>query len=123
MYQQVSAIKNLPINGKLKSFTLSHKSVYFYLLSWQEQAGKVFPSQQRIADDLGASKRSINRYLESLENFGLITRRRRFDTSTEYRIRPAHEVIAMNPQGQDRQQENAYQEAVQEPVEGDFNPW
>jgi len=95
MYDEVSFIKQLPCNGKIKSFSLEHKAVYSYLLSWKEQAGSVFPSQQRIADDLGTPKRSIIRYLDALEDFGIIVRTRRYDSSTMYDVKHAHEVVAM----------------------------
>ncbi|WP_061795842.1 helix-turn-helix domain-containing protein [Serratia ficaria] len=122
-YSDVQCIPFITVRGKSKVFSPADKAVYFYLLSLQENAGQVFPSIATLSRKLGMPERTVQRSIKWLREALLVDVQRRYDSSNLYSVTPPHEVIAMNPQGQDRQQENAYQEAVQEPVEGYFNPW
>src|SRR5438552_18820098 len=66
-------------NFLLKSKTLSSgdKMTFAMLLSYAWQNDYSFPGQQRLAQDLGLSDRSVRTHLKSLEVNGLLAIRRR----------------------------------------------
>ncbi len=53
------------------------KLAYIVLLSYAWQAGSCFPGQERMAEDMGSGKRSIVRYMQELEEAGLLEVKRR----------------------------------------------
>lgn len=61
--------------------TANEKWVYCALLSYQENAGSVFPSNGYLAEMLGMSEISVKRSTKKLESLGLISKTRRFNKS------------------------------------------
>lgn len=53
------------------------KLTYMVLLSYAWQQAQAYPGQDRLADDMGVSERSVRTYLDQLVASGLITIRRR----------------------------------------------
>jgi DNA-binding transcriptional ArsR family regulator len=66
-------------NFLLKSSKLSagDKITFAMLLSYAWQNDFCFPGQDRLAQDLGLSERSVRTHLKSLEQYGLLAIRRR----------------------------------------------
>jgi DNA-binding transcriptional ArsR family regulator len=66
-------------NFLLKSSKLSagDKMTFAMLLSYAWQNDYCFPGQQRLAEDLGLSDRSVRTHLKSLEAIGLLAIQRR----------------------------------------------
>ena len=66
-------------NFLLKSAKLSagDKMTFAMLLSYAWQNDYCFPGQQRLAEDLGLSDRSVRTHLKSLEAIGLLAIQRR----------------------------------------------
>lgn len=60
-----------------RKFTSAHKLLYVLLVRRWGRQGPCFPSQKRLASDLGMNERTIRRTIEDLEEFGLISRRTR----------------------------------------------
>ena len=67
---------------RAKNLSPSSKCLYALLLDYARQDGHCFPGQQRMAEDLGVSKKSIGKWLQELSRFGLITSKRRGLTKT-----------------------------------------
>lgn len=62
---------------------------YFALCHHARQAKSCFPSQELLAEEIGCSVRNIRRYLDELEDAGLIRRERGGNGSpTRYYLRP-----------------------------------
>lgn len=53
------------------------KLTYAMLLKYARELHECFPGQERLADDMGCSVRSISRYISDLENAGLVSVKRR----------------------------------------------
>ena len=53
------------------------KLLYAVLLSYAWQQGSCFPGTERLQHDLGCGKNQVTRYLQELEDAGLVSRRRR----------------------------------------------
>jgi hypothetical protein len=53
------------------------KLLYAVLLSYAWQQGSCFPGAERLQHDLGCGKNQVTRYLQELEDAGLVSRRRR----------------------------------------------
>lgn len=69
------------------TFNLTHKSVYCFLLNYQMMTGKVFPSYKHLQDNLGiGSDNTIKKYLDELENMGLLKAISRKGTSNIYEL-------------------------------------
>ncbi|MDJ0035173.1 helix-turn-helix domain-containing protein [Pantoea allii] len=64
-------------NGKSYKFTANHKMLYAYLEGWQVNTGKVFPSYNKIADVLGVTRKTVEKWIVSLVEMGLITKTNR----------------------------------------------
>lgn len=66
-------------NFILKSTKLSagDKITFAMLLSYAWQNDYCFPGQERLAEDLGLSERSVRTHLKALERSGLLSIRRR----------------------------------------------
>src|SRR5260221_4069184 len=62
---------------KSKKLSSGDKMAFAMLLSYAWQNDSCFPGQQRLAQDLGLSDRSVRNNLQSLERNGLLTIRRR----------------------------------------------
>src|SRR5438270_13768502 len=63
------------------------KLTYMGLLSYAWQDGSCFPGQDRLAHDLGLGRRSIVRYLQELQESGLlIVERRGLGLTNVYRL-------------------------------------
>lgn len=60
---------------------MTDKAVYCALLSYQENAVSVFPSNAYLAAMLGTSESSIKRSTQVLQSLGLISKARRFNKS------------------------------------------
>lgn len=60
---------------------MTDKAVYCALLSYQENAGSVFPSNAYLAEMLGTSESSVKRSTQALQSLGLISKARRFNKS------------------------------------------
>ncbi|RRA91577.1 helix-turn-helix domain-containing protein [Aeromonas veronii] len=74
---------------KIKGYTfnLNHKSVYCFLLNYQMMSGKVFPSYKHIQDNLGiGSDNTVKKYLDELEEMGLVKTTSRKGTSKLYEL-------------------------------------
>src|SRR3712207_4743925 len=52
--------------------TLGAKVTYMVLLSYAWQEGSCFPGQDRMAHDMGVSRRSVIIYLQQLQETGLV---------------------------------------------------
>ena len=80
-------------NFLLKSTKLSSgdKMTFAMLLSYAWQNDYCFPGQERLAEDLGLSDRSVRTHLKSLELIGLLAIQRRGQGKTniyELNLRP-----------------------------------
>ncbi|WP_439827516.1 helix-turn-helix domain-containing protein [Aeromonas enteropelogenes] len=82
-FDEIYKIKK--INGI--TFNLNHKSVYCFLLNYQMMSGKVFPSYKHIQDNLGiGSDNTVKKYLDELEEMGLVKATSRKGTSKIYEL-------------------------------------
>jgi DNA-binding transcriptional regulator YhcF (GntR family) len=64
----------------------THVHVLIGLLSFADRAGKCWPSLRRIAEAVGMSLSRVQRVIVEMEVAGHLTRRRRFGSSTVYRV-------------------------------------
>jgi hypothetical protein len=64
----------------------THVHVLIGLLSFADRAGKCWPSLRRLADTVGMSLTRVQRAIAEMEVAGHLTRRRRFGSSTVYRV-------------------------------------
>lgn len=94
-YSDVQRIPSIPVKGKHEAFSPADKAVYFYLLSLQENAGKVFPSVSTLSRELGIPERTVKRSLKWLQDAFLISAQRRYDNSNLYSVTPPHEVMRL----------------------------
>ena len=94
-YSDVQRIPSIPVKGKHEAFSPVHKAVYFYLLSLQENAGKVFPSIPTLSRELGIPERTVKRSLKWLQDAFLIAAQRRYDNSNLYSVTPPYEVMRL----------------------------
>jgi hypothetical protein len=62
---------------KSKKLSSGDKMAFAMLLSYAWQNDSCFPGQERLAEDMGLSERSVRTNLKSLERNGLLTIRRR----------------------------------------------
>ncbi|WBM71938.1 helix-turn-helix domain-containing protein [Buttiauxella sp. WJP83] len=76
-------VMRTPCKGKI---TQNLKLVYCVLLGFQENAGKAFPSNQYIADEIGISKRAVIDNTAELERMGLIKKQRQYNNSNIYTV-------------------------------------
>src|SRR4051812_9169287 len=53
------------------------KLSYVMLLSYAHQKDSCFPGQEKLAEDLGAGRRSVIRYIKELQDSGLLVVKRR----------------------------------------------
>lgn len=68
---------------------LGPKVLYCYLFTYRNaETGKAFPSQKRIANDLGVSIRSVLRWIDKLIEAGWIDRLKRLDVDPEFKGHP-----------------------------------
>ncbi|MFQ1992439.1 helix-turn-helix domain-containing protein [Aeromonas hydrophila] len=82
-FDEIYKIKK--INGI--TFNLNHKSVYCFLLNYQMMSGRVFPSYKHIQDNLGiGSDNTVKKYLDELEEMGLVKATSRKGTSKIYEL-------------------------------------
>lgn len=94
-YSDVQRITSMPVKGKPEVFSPADKAVYFYLLSLQENAGKVFPSISHLSRELGIPERTVKRSLKWLQDALLISVQRRYDNTNLYSVVPTHEVLRL----------------------------
>ncbi|CNJ03699.1 Uncharacterized protein conserved in archaea [Yersinia frederiksenii] len=93
-YTDVSFIQHIIINGEKKLFGWSLKFLYGYLLTFQENTGgAVYPSEKRIAEDLGAGIKTISKHLKGLEELGLVKKESRKGLSNIYYVLDINEVV------------------------------
>lgn len=93
-YADVSSIQHIIINGEKKLFGWSLKFLYGYLLTFQENTGgAVYPSEKRIAEDLGAGIKTISKHLKGLEELGLVKKESRKGLSNIYYVLDINEVV------------------------------
>lgn len=57
---------------RFPGITPGAKLLYVLLLSYAWNSGSCFPGQDRVADDLGVSERSVRNYITELETVGLL---------------------------------------------------
>ena len=62
---------------KSKKLSAGDKMTFAMLLSYAWQNDFCFPGQERLAEDMGLSDRSVRTHLKSLESNGLLTIQRR----------------------------------------------
>lgn len=78
------------VKGKLFSFPM--KCLYSYLLHWSKDNKTVYPSAQRICNDLGIGSRvSLKKYINKLEEVGLLSVERKVGMSSTYSVMPFSE--------------------------------
>ena len=65
-----------------KTLSDSAFRVYGLIIKYAQDRGRAWPGITRMAEDLGKSERSISRSLQELEGRNIITRQRRFGTSS-----------------------------------------
>ncbi|WP_343553759.1 helix-turn-helix domain-containing protein [Pantoea sp.] len=94
-YSDVQRITSMQVKGKHEAFSPADKAVYFYLLSLQENAGKVFPNISTLSRELGISERTVKRSLKWLQDALLIAAQRRYDNSNLYSVTPPYEVVRL----------------------------
>ena len=78
---------------KSKKLSAGDKMTFAMLLSYAWQNDYCFPGQERLAQDLGLSDRSVRTHLKSLEANGLLTIQRRGQGKTnvyELNLKPKH---------------------------------
>lgn len=73
--QGFTQIPNYVFKDKRLSF--GARITYGILLSYAWQAGSCFPGQDKIAADLGAVRKTVNRFLQELRKAGYIDWKRR----------------------------------------------
>ncbi|MGU5652346.1 helix-turn-helix domain-containing protein [Aeromonas allosaccharophila] len=96
-FDEIYKIKK--INGI--TFNLNHKSVYCFLLNYQMMSGKVFPSYKHIQDNLGiGSDNTVKKYLDELEEMGLVKATSRKGTSKIYELVTLAEFNALDTEEQ-----------------------
>lgn len=69
--------------------------LYSLLLKYAQQKDYAYPGVKRLAEDLGKSEKSVKRALAELTERGLISRQRRFGTSTVTYIEDPNEVYGL----------------------------
>jgi len=60
-----------------KEISVGAKLTYAMLLKYARELEECFPGQDRLADDIGTSRQSVNAYIRELRQAGLISVRRR----------------------------------------------
>ncbi len=60
-----------------KKLSVGAKLTYAMLLKYAWQNNFCFPGQERLADDMGTSKRSVVAYIRELQNAGFVNVKRR----------------------------------------------
>lgn len=78
-YRNVQRIKFLhsQSTGKIKSFSLVQKAIYFFLYSWVAVGKEAFPSLEEMADELAVSRKTIHSAIDELVDFGIVRRQYR----------------------------------------------
>jgi hypothetical protein len=69
-----------------KSLPPNQMLVIICLCDWANDDGVCWPSLDRIAWKTGLSKRSVQRIIATFEDLGIVTKTRRYHTSTIYRV-------------------------------------
>ncbi|MCA9386174.1 helix-turn-helix domain-containing protein [Candidatus Dojkabacteria bacterium] len=83
---------------RCSKLTMSAKTVYGLLLDYAWQDGECFPGQERLANDCGVHRNTIQKYLVELKEFGLITwKRRGLNKSNMYYILSIQDVFKNMP--------------------------
>lgn len=67
-----------------KALSVGAKLAYAMLLKYAWDAGGCYPGQIRLAQDMGSGERSVRRYLEELEQSGLLEIEQRGLGKTNY---------------------------------------
>ena len=62
---------------KNKKLSVGEKMTYAMFISYAWHNNQCFPGQERLADDMGAGVRSVNRFIKGLEAKGFLTIQRR----------------------------------------------
>ncbi|MFB2873452.1 helix-turn-helix domain-containing protein [Aeromonas jandaei] len=103
-FDEIYKIKKI----KGMTFNLNHKSVYCFLLNYQMMGGKVFPSYKHIQDNLGiGSDNTVKKYLDELEEMGLVKATSRKGTSKIYELVTLADFNALDTEEQQtRKQSN-----------------
>jgi biotin operon repressor len=57
--------------------SIGAKLTYAMLLKYARELDECFPGQDRLAEDMGTSRQSVNTYIKELSQVGLITVQRR----------------------------------------------
>lgn len=60
-----------------KELSLGAKLTYAMLLKYAREDDECFPGQDRLGDDIGTSRQSVNTYIKELRDASLVTIRRR----------------------------------------------
>lgn len=79
LYSQIRDIRRI---GDLK-LKQCHKAL---LWAFDSRGKKVFPSLQTIAGDCGSSVPTVMRGIKDLENVGVLTKKRRWNSSNRYEL-------------------------------------
>ena len=82
---------------KNKDLSFGAKTVYGLLLSYAWHNNEVFPGQDRIAADAGATRQTINKYIQELVRAQLVSIRQRGMGKTA--IYTLHEIVDKSRQG------------------------
>src|SRR4051812_38961831 len=73
----VSSVGPVTVLKTRRKFSDGHKRLYARVVRYWGRKGPCFPSYERLAQDLGRSQRAVKLWMEDLEAFGLIGKRRR----------------------------------------------
>jgi predicted transcriptional regulator len=96
--------------------------LYSLLLKYAQQRGKAWPGIERLAEDLGKSEKSVKRALAELRRRGLISRQRRFGTSSITYIEDPNDVygdlLAQMCEGVKNDPTGDYEGAKNDPTDG-----
>src|SRR4030042_5958051 len=60
-----------------KEISVGSKLTYAMLLKYAREMNECFPGQDRLAEDMGTTRQSVNTYIKELREVGLITVQRR----------------------------------------------
>ncbi len=78
------------------------KLTYMVLLSYGWQEGSCFPGQERMAEDMGVTSRSVRTYLQQLQEAGLVIIKQRGLNQTNVYTLPRFQTGPENISGPDR---------------------
>jgi biotin operon repressor len=88
---------------KNKNLTIGEKMTFAMFLSYTWHNDNCFPGQERLADDIGVTRRSVNTFVKGLEKKGFLTiQRRGLGKTNIYTVRYRVQQKSINTAGKRR---------------------